>query len=499
MVTLEKVAYWYRDDSALALRNLSLGIRPGEAVCLMGRNGSGKSTLARLIAGLIKPRRGRIAVDGRTVGGDTLDSGVGILFQNPDNQMIATLVEKELAFALENQAVPQDKMEQAVAAIAERFGITHLLPRLTNELSGGEKQRVALAATMIQRPSVLILDEPDAFLDENGRRILSRELEQIHRFNSELVEIRITQDPSVALGYPRLVVVDAGEIVADGPPDDVMHDHSVVYRAALSHTVFSDKVLELPSALDKRSDSEDKTVVSTELQSVSFAYPRASGGLTDISFQLASGETLGVVGPTGVGKSTLGLLICGLIKQAGGTIKYLDSTGAPIDQKFLRGQLAALLQQPERQFFLDTCTKEIAFGPSNLGRKLTDEEIDGFFTMAGLDPRQFAQRDPFTLSAGEKRRLAFAAVLSMTPSVVVFDEPTAGLDQEGVARFLQLARALSERKVAQIVISHDGNVIRQVADRILYLKAPGEMLELSPQDFFENDSFAGIVSPPISL
>ncbi len=496
MVKLENVTYWYRDDSEIVLSSLSLEIGPGEAVCVMGRNGSGKSTLARLVAGLLKPKRGRIAVNGRTFADETPDPDVGILFQNPDNQMIATLVDKEIAFALENQAVPQEKMEEAVLSVAERLGISHLLSRITSELSGGEKQRVALASVMIQRPSVLVLDEPDAFLDENGRRILQRELEQIHKFNPNLVELRITQDPSVAKTYPRLVVIHAGEVIADGSPDEIMNDPEVVSRAALSYTAFKDRMLVLPPALKNLGGDRSQQVAKTKLERTSFAYPRTHGVLEEISLELKSGEVLGLVGPTGVGKSSLGLLICGLLQPTAGAISYLDRSGQPIEKSELRGQVAALLQQPERQFFLDSCSNEIAFGPSNLGRKLTPEEIAGFFAMCGLDPKSFADRDPFTLSAGEKRRLAFAAVLSMTPSVVVFDEPTAGLDQEGVARFLQLAGALRERGIAQLIISHDGDVIRQLADRVLYLKARNQLLELSPPEFFESDKYAGVVSPP---
>lgn len=497
MVKLENVTYWYRDDSAMVLRNLSLEIAPGEAVCLMGRNGSGKSTLARLIAGLVEPKRGTILVNGHAVVGDEHDPEVGILFQNPDNQMIATLVEKEIAFALENQAVAQARMEEAVARIAERFGIAHLLTRMTGELSGGEKQRVALASTMIQRPSVLILDEPDAFLDEAGRRILKHELDQIHNLNSKLTEIRITQDPSVAGDYPRLVVIDHGEIIADDSPDRIMAKADVVHRAALSFRVFDNRGLELPIAVHASGDR--LSVVQTKLERVGFAYPRAQSGLGEFDLGLESGEILGLVGPTGAGKSTLGLLMCGLIKPTSGKIHYLDGRGEAVVADSLRGQVAALLQQPERQFFLDTCAKEIAFGPANLGRGLAEDEIEGFLLMVGLDPRKFAERDPFTLSAGEKRRLAFAAVLSMTPSVVVFDEPTAGLDQEGVARFLQLSAALKARGVAQLVISHDGDVVRQLADRVLYLKSGDQLLQLSPAEFFGQEAFSGVVSPPTPL
>jgi energy-coupling factor transporter ATP-binding protein EcfA2 len=156
--------------------------------------------------------------------------------------------------------------------------------------------------------------------------------------------------------------------------------------------------------------------------------------------------------------------------------------------------VVAILQQPERQFFLPTCAEEIAFGPSNHGRQLSSEEVDRYFRMVGLEPSQFARRDPFTLSGGEKRRLAFAAVLSLAPEVVVFDEPTAGLDPEGVGRVLAISRLLKRQGVAQLVITHDGAVVRRLADRVLYLERPDRLTELTPDGLLTDSAYVGVVS-----
>jgi energy-coupling factor transporter ATP-binding protein EcfA2 len=237
-------------------------------------------------------------------------------------------------------------------------------------------------------------------------------------------------------------------------------------------------------------------VTEVRLDEVSFAYPMASPLLESGSMAVKSGEIVGLVGPTGAGKSSLGLLLCGLLKPTDGTVMCLDASGDVIPLSRRRGQVVALLQQPERQFFMDTCSEEISFGPANLGRKLSPAEVDGFFEMVGLNPSEFAGRDPFTLSGGEKRRLAFAAVLSMAPSVVIFDEPTAGLDPEGVGRFLVISRTLKQLGVAQVIISHDGNVIGLLADRVIYLQSPTVLRELSPQQLLTQPEFSGVVSAP---
>ncbi len=499
MIKLSHVTYRYRDDARAALRDFSTEITSGEAVCVMGRNGSGKSTLVRLIAGLIKPERGDITVRGEVPDDDDVCQNVGILFQNTDNQMVATLVEKEIAFALENRAVPQESMEQEIDRVAERFGISHLRRRLTSELSGGEKQRVALASVMVQRPPVLLLDEPDTFLDEDGRRLLQKELERIHRDDPELVEIRITQSPAVARHYARLMILSDGEIAADGAPDDVFSNTALMREAGLTSRLNEDRRLIVPGSLLSTSAKSTNRLRSVKLDSVDFAYLPDHLIAENVSMSVSNGEIVGLVGPTGIGKSSLGLLACGLLEPNEGSVALLNGSGGAMPPEDFRGQIVAILQQPERQFFLESCAAEIKFGPANLGRELSDDEVTCFFEMVGLDPREFSGRDPFSLSGGEKRRLAFAAVLAMAPSLAVFDEPTAGLDPQGVGRFIVIARALKEQGIGQLIISHEGEIIRHLADRILYLKSSNELLELTPDEFFGDDRYADVVSKPGSL
>ena len=200
------------------------------------------------------------------------------------------------------------------------------------------------------------------------------------------------------------------------------------------------------------------------------------------------------MGPTGSGKSSLGLLLSGVLKPHSGEIYYLDRAGAELDGRNRAGWVSTVLQQPERQFFLSTCAKEVAFGPHNLGHELTDDETRGYLELIGLEPDRFAERDPFSLSVGEKRRLAFACVLSMSPSFVVFDEPTASLDQEGVGRFVALSRLLKARGIGQIVISHEGQIISALADKVLYLRGDGSYELLATEELFARDEFAGVVA-----
>jgi len=503
MIKLEHISYWYPDSRDPALCDLSLEIGEGESVCVMGRNGSGKSTLVKLIAGFVEPARGRLSVNGKlenpgrpTIHGGGMTEPVGIIFQNPDNQMVATLVEKEIAFALENMAVPLADMKTAVRQTARQFGIEHLLTRLTSELSGGEKQRVALASVMVQQPMILLLDEPDSYLDQAGRSLLETELKRLHDQNCRLIELRITQSVEASRHYERLIVLDRGTVVADGTPDKILADNNLGIRTGLLVPDLTNVNLALPDTLGADPEPGSPRVTKISLTQINFGWPMAEQILRNLSLSLRAGETVGLVGRTGSGKSSLGMLLAGLVEPTDGERNCRDADNNDLTVKRIRGQVALVLQQPERQFFLDTCAEEIAFGPSNLGHTLPEGEIDKYFAMAGLNPARYAERDPFTLSAGEKRRLAFAAVLSMAPSIVIFDEPTAGLDGEGVGRFLALSHRLREAGLGQMIISHNGDVINSLADRVLYLNERGELIELTPQTLVGDPDFAGLVSRP---
>jgi energy-coupling factor transporter ATP-binding protein EcfA2 len=489
MLSLKNVTYRYRADLPPVLDDISLEVASGEQICVMGANGSGKSTLARLVASLAEPDSGTVTIDTPGSGG----MAVGMLFQNPDNQMVAVTVDKEIAFALENLGVPPEQIEQRLSDVLRRFDIEHLRRRLTSELSGGEKQRVALAALMVSDPAALVLDEPDSFLDEAGRRLLSEQLAAIHRRNPRACVIRITQYPHVARSYPRLVMLEHGRILADGNPGAILADESLCQRAGLVFDPCRYAVKESTTAALAQTNGHSG-IANVVCERVTFAYLADQAVLKGLDLELRSGETLAVVGPSGSGKSTLGLLLCGLNQPDSGQLRFLDSDGGQLDAADLPGRVSAILQQPERQFFLRTCAEEVMFGPTNRGHHFVDQQAEAMMQLVGLDPQVFAARDPLTLSGGEKRRLAFAAVLSMQPEVVVFDEPTCALDVDGVSRFVALSQRLAEQGRTQVVITHDGDVVRLLADKVLILDAEGRSSLVTAREFFSSDS-SKTVSP----
>ncbi len=494
MITIDRLNFSYPGQARESLRNLSLTIHDGESVCLMGANGCGKSTLAKLIAGLLIPSSGSLSVV-TTEPEENHSLPIGLLFQDPDNQMVAAVVDKEIAFAPENLAMPALEMVRVINYELNCFQLEPLRKRLTTELSGGEKQRVALASVMVTNPHVLILDEPDSFLDQPGKRILQEELVRLHRERPALIEIRITQYPEVARSCSRLIVLANGGLVADGPPGKILDQASQHLDWGLSFSVDERQLVRMPTVAFPKARAEVREIA---LSRVGFAYSPDRPVLHDLDCCWRRGQTLGVVGPSGSGKSTFGQLLCGLATPTHGVVNFLGQDGERLDLRRKAGIVAGVFQQPERQFFLPTCGEEVKFGPSNLGVTLTDSQIDAFLLAVGLPPEAVRTRDPFTLSMGEKRRLAFAAILSMSPQFVVFDEPTCALDREGVSRFVLLSQALKKQGVGQVIISHDPEVIALLSDSVLYFRGDGSAVEMSPEQWFGDSQYRPVMpSPPL--
>ncbi len=454
----------------------------------MGANGSGKSTFARMVAGLLEPNRGILKIQQ----GNDNEIPVGLIFQDPDNQMVAVLVENELAFTMENLNFPQKKMSEDVEAALNRFSIQPLRQRITSELSGGEKQKVALASVMIIQPDILILDEPDSFLDEKSKKNLKQELNSIRKDKPEMIQIHITQYPDIALEYDRMIVFCEGEIVADESPRKIFQDISFLKQTGLSFEQ-SESDVTISSVLQNGTDENRVAII--KLDNVSFDYSKEIKVINKISGSVKSSEIVGIVGSSGSGKSTLGQLLCQLLKPTTGDVIYYNEQYQIIDSQNLRGKISALFQQPEKQFFLSNCEQEVRFGPQNFGKILETEEVVSLFSLVGLDYKLLAKRDPLTLSGGEKRRLAFASVLSLSPDFIIFDEPTCGLDPEGVGLFIKLIQNLKKYRKGIIIISHDGYLLNKLTDKILLIDNNGSGRFFNSSLFFDNKQLSSIISP----
>ena len=552
MIVCDNVGFSY-DGIKRALDGVSLTIGDGEFLCVLGGNGSGKSTLAKHLNALLVPDEGRVTVNGL----DTADpeyvydirSSVGYVFQNPDDQLVATLVEDDVAFGPENLGVDPAQIEQRVRAALEDVGLMDFERRETHALSGGQKQRVAIAGVLAMHPGVLVLDEASSMLDPRGRHGLMRVCRELNAQGMTIV--MITHFMEEAALADRVVVLDSGRIALEGSPeevltrtDDLRHLNLEVppscalgmalrERGAdiVAHVDEGDMLDEICRALPAAPRSVpaeqaasaagrtpaldvDAADACLEFDCVSFSYERSTrervrkdrkagkksraawgGGanavwaLRDVDLKVRRGEFLGLAGHTGSGKSTLIQHMNGLAQP---TMGHVRAFGADLSDKrsseAVKTKVGLVFQYPEHQLFATTVYEDVAFGPLNMG--LSTDEVDVRVREAlgqvGLDFDEVAERSPFALSGGQQRRVAFAGILAMRPEVLVLDEPAAGLDPAARREFLGFVARLHHSGLTVVMASHSMDDLAALSDRVVVMNEGEIMCVGAPEDVFSH-------------
>jgi energy-coupling factor transport system ATP-binding protein len=520
MIELNQVTFDYSLPEGKiinVLEGLTLKFKEGEFISIIGPNGSGKTTLTRLLNGLLIPCSGEVRIDGLNPE-DKKDlrlirQKVGMVFQNPDNQIITTSVEREIAFGLENLNLPYDEIRERVEWALSAFHLWEYKNSPPHKLSGGEKQRVAIAAVLAMRPKYLILDEPTSLLDPEGREMLNLLIRKLAG-EGKITILNITQFPDEALLAQRLLVLDKGKVVLDGTPEEVFKETEKLKNIGLSVP----KSLEITNGLKSKgfrfkreiSKMEDLIQELLSLEGVNYSLPimqkktdltgtvkpKVSGyiqiefekldyvynyksanpktALKEINLKIEKGEFIGLIGPTGSGKTTLAQHFNGLLFATSGKVRVedLELKEKETYLKRIREKVGLVFQFPERQLFEETVYEDIAFGPRNSGldKVEIDKRVKISLNSVGLDFDSFAQRSPFSLSSGEQRRVAMAGVLALEPEILILDEPTAGLDFDGVDRVKKILLALKEKGVTVILISHNLDLVAELSQRIIFLK-----------------------------
>jgi energy-coupling factor transport system ATP-binding protein len=469
ITVFDNVSFSY-DSSHLTLSGVSVDIEAGDFVCLLGANGSGKTTLARLMNALLEPSEGNVVV----FGFDTRDhahtfdirSNVGMVFQNPDDQIVASLVEDDVAFGPANLAIPSDELKSRVSDALAAVGLSEFERREIATLSGGQKQRVAIAGALALKPSILVLDEPTSMLDPLARNQL---MDLCHTLNKDgLTIVLITHFLEEAAQAHRVLVLDNGAIALDGPPHDVL-----AHQKELEE-------LQLPTRLPVRAKSRERETETVEggiseclsFSDVSYRYrDDAPWALEGVSMAIREGELIGITGLNGSGKSTFIQLAGGLLHPTRGCVRAFGIDLADKRaSRSARPRMGIVFQYPERQLFAATVFDDVAFGPLNLGMPAEEVEtrVREALDLVGLDLEQLRTTSPFALSGGEQRRVAIAGALALRPSLLLLDEPTAGLDPRARSAFFELVVDLCDNHGISIALaSHDVDDLEQLCDRII--------------------------------
>ena len=532
MIRVEKLSLSYRGGLA-ALRAIDLHISPGEDIALIGANGSGKTTLARCLNGLQQPQEGRVLVDGLDASDPaqlrSIRQLVGMVLQNPDDQLVGTTVADELAFGLENLALASDEIHRRVEETLATFDLEAYRRYPPHKLSGGEKQRVAIAAVVAMRPRYLVLDESTALLDP-GERYQVAELLQRLRTAYGIATILITQSPEEAARADRVIVLHIGRVHVDASPAALFADPLKLralglappFASALAADLsLADNPLELDSLSDALAALKPQTplppwtppsspspapskLAAKELTHLYDEHlPTQRRGIRDIDLEVPTGSVLALVGTNGAGKTTLAQHFNALLKPSRGRVLFDGCDIGSLPPVRLRQRVGLAFQFPELQLFAETVAEDVAFGPRNLGFAAgrVDSLVARALAMVDMPLEEFGPRQPLSLSGGERRRVALAGVLAMDPEVLVLDEPTAGLDPQTTASLCQLFAELSNQGRTLVLISHDMELVGRLATHVVVLRQGHIELQGSARAVLAHPEFESVsgLAPPISV
>lgn len=524
MIRAEQVRFQYKkrdvDGNVIAteeiLKGVDITIKKGEFIALLGRNGSGKTTFSKQLNAILRPSEGTVTVD--EMGTRDVEKlyeirqRVGMVFQNPDNQMVAANVEEEVAFGPENLGMESDIIVARVKQALEQVRMWKRRKTAPNHLSGGQKQRIAIAGILAMHPDYIVLDEPTAMLDPKGRKEVMEALQRLNQ-EQEMTVILITHDMEEAALASRVILLADGQVRFDGTPEKFFGADVLLaemgMEAPLSYRVQQamGSAANLQSGAGEKRDKckidaldifeKDKDLLS--LQHVSYIYSPGTAyekvALDDVNLSLGKGEIVGLAGHTGSGKSTMIQLLNGLLKPTSGTVTFegKDIHAKGYSGNYLRSKVGMVFQYPEHQMICDTVWEDVAFGPSKQG--LTGEacetRVEEALRFVDL-PEKYYQASPLQLSGGQKRRVAIAGVLAMHPEYIILDEPAAGLDAAGKREIFDRIRRMSrEQGIGVLLVSHSMEDLAEYADRIIVLDDGKKILDDRPaQVFAERETLA---------
>ena len=514
--TLLDVTFVHAKD-VVALDHVSFSIPAGKRTCIVGANGSGKSTVASILSGLTAPDEGTVTFLGTTVVNDgqvdfeaykTIRPQLGLVFQNPEDQIICSVVADDIAFGLENLQVPSDQITPLVEQQIELGTLTEFASENPQMLSGGQQQRVAISGALVMKPQILILDEPSAALDVVHRNNVMGLVEKLRAAGKTIVHVTHFMDEVVSADH--VIALDDGRVAFEGTPEALFEQHELVeclhleepFAYQVAHALNDRGVVVCKSPSAERVLSEltgllataaqgarsagtagscddatagcdattagygDATTAScgdatgsvteaaaVSVRDVTFSYQKPV--LKNISVDVQKGSHVAVIGSTGSGKSTLARLICALDTPDSGSlcVAGLD-TRQKQNRRKLHGIVGYVMQRPERQLFAQTVAEDVAFGPSNLSLSACDITIavNDALKLVGLSHK--ADASPFELSGGQQRLCALAGVIAMQPKVLVLDEPTSGLDPYYCSELRKIINAVLEDGCTVIELTH---------------------------------------------
>jgi energy-coupling factor transporter ATP-binding protein EcfA2 len=516
---LEGVTFTYHGGERPALRGIELGLRPGQTIGIMGASGAGKSTLAKCLNRIVPgfedgDFRGVVRIGGRAIDGDRVCAvapRVGMVFQDFESQLFSTNVAHEVAFAMEQVGMPREEITARIAPALRAVGLAGFDDRDPTSLSGGEKQRLAIASVLALRPGVIVLDEPTSDLDPEGR---AEVFALIRRMREQGLSLAVIEHEAEELrDCDRIVVMREGEIVADDAPAEVMTRIDLLEQCGVHPPDLNRIVQALGIAAHVRSVEEAEEAIRrtlpyresagasptsqgedpgagaamVQVQDLSFSYPFGPPVLNGVNLEIAAGEFLAIIGQNGSGKTTLAKQIVGLLTPVEGRIMLSGRDRATMRSAETAHEAGYVFQNPDHQIFAATVEDEVAFGPRNFALSREEVERRCEEVLRAVNLVEARGRDPFLLSKGERQRLAVASVLALRPRLLILDEPTTGLDYREQRRMMALVSDLNHAGIAIVMITHTPWLVAEYARRVVLMRKGSVLYDGPVREFFERD------------
>lgn len=471
-----------------SLKRVSFDIRSGSFVGIIGPTGAGKSTLCMALAGIIPnladgTMSGVVEVNGMNTSRHSvsaLSERVGYVQQDPEAQLFCSSVEDEIAFPLENRGVAPNIIDKQIDIMLDLVGMAGYRKRVPTSLSGGQMQRVAIAAALAAEPDVLILDEPTAALDPEGKQEVFDVLDRIRQTRSMTVIMAEQDTEHIAYWADQVLFMVNGEVVRNGDASLFTRERRLLESSGVR---VSDGPSPVIKALPVGDDAKPKHAIIS-LDHVTHRYGQggnASPALDDVSLDIEQGAFVGLIGRNGSGKTTLAKHLNGLIQPTQGIVNVdgLDVSKHSVGE--MAAHVGFVFQNPDHQIFCSSTKEEIAFGPTALGLDAATvfKRVDEMMTL--FDLHRYEDVSPATLGYGERRAAALSSVIAMRTPILVLDEPTAGLDHRLASRFLGTVEKLNRHGVTVIMISHDMRAVYRYCTHVLELE-DGHIVQYGPID-----------------
>ncbi|MDR0314115.1 MAG: ABC transporter ATP-binding protein [Treponema sp.] len=529
-LVFENFTFKYRAQTEPTLIDINLRVMRGEKILILGPSGSGKSTLIHCINGIIPhamkgESKGSLTILEKDIQSLTIfeiSKMAGTVLQDTDGQFVGLSSAEDIAFALENDCVQSGEMHERVSRTAALVDMGSHLAKSPHDLSGGQKQRISMAGVLVDDVEILLFDEPLANLDPNAGKDAIELIDELKKKTGKtilIVEHRL--EDAIHRPVDRIVVMDKGRIVADTKPSELLASgllktigiREPLYLSALRYsgiTISKEISPELPGALKidfqplKKWDGQlsavdpmliDNSEVNGEeptpcivVRNIRFRYTDQSVyALNDVSFSVAPGECVGLVGKNGSGKSTMAKCICGFVQPDSGTISHNGKDLAPLSIMERAERIGYVMQNPNQMISFPMIFDEIAFGLRNRGIAETEikTKVYDVLKTCGLYP--FRNWPVNALSYGQKKRLTIASILVLEPSLMILDEPTAGQDYRHYTEFMEFLMALSQDRISLILITHDMHLMLEYTTRAVVLSEGLCVADDEPSQILSDD------------